>query len=255
MAQRRVVKSWVMTLCISVALLLVNIFGIAVIYYRAPADKIGDELDRMSTCRGELLQWLEPKDRKLETWASIQGLCYSQTNEEEALKSFGITQSALVRQQHQVPAMMWMVIAITISGVALSAVQLLISFRLVSAGKGTFEAGGEMSVGRDKLVLKTSVTGVLILVISLGFFYVFVKEVYLIKVIQVPPSDSVSPHPDLRAGWMIKNDAPAFAPAAELKPGGIVLGSPSGPPEPARDGTSRPQVPSPSPSVVPRPSR
>jgi NADH:ubiquinone oxidoreductase subunit 3 (subunit A) len=168
-----------------------------------------DQIDRITACRKELMGWMNANTRDLQTAASIHGICYVRTNEEDQLRGFGLLETALLRQQQHVPFLMWMVIAITISGVVLAGLQLVGSYRLASAGRANFEQGGEISIERNRMALSTSVTGVLILVISLGFFYVFVKEVYLLKPLDVkPPEKSSAPAPDFTAGWLSRQTTP-----------------------------------------------
>lgn len=76
---------------------------------------------------------------------------------------------------------MWMVVAITLSGVALAGLQLVAGYKLAAAGKAAFEQGGQLSIEHSKISLGSSVTGLMILAISLVFFIVFVTKVYLIQ--------------------------------------------------------------------------
>lgn len=74
---------------------------------------------------------------------------------------------------------MWMVVAVTLSGVLLAGLQLWASYELASTNKTPLDASnGELTLRRDQLVLKSSITGLFILMISFGFFLVFVFYVY-----------------------------------------------------------------------------
>ena len=84
-----------------------------------------------------------------------------------------------------------MVVAITISGVLLAGFQLLAAFRLANAGRGDFTQGGELSVDQKSISLKSSVTGVIVLTISLVFFITYVKWVYPIRT-QIDPEVAAS---------------------------------------------------------------
>jgi hypothetical protein len=84
-----------------------------------------------------------------------------------------------------------MVVAITISGVLLAGFQLLAAFRLANAGRGEFTQGGELSLDQKSISLKSSVTGVIVLTISLVFFITYVKWVYPIRT-QIDPEVAAS---------------------------------------------------------------
>ena len=74
---------------------------------------------------------------------------------------------------------MWMVVAVTFSGVLLAGLQLLASYQLAIANKTSMDANnGEIIVKRDQVVLRSSITGLFILLISFCFFLVFVFYVY-----------------------------------------------------------------------------
>ena len=85
---------------------------------------------------------------------------------------------------------MWMVVSITISGVLLSGLQLLVSYQLAVAGRGQFGESGELSLEKDRVSLKSSITGLFILIVSFAFFAVFVFEIYKIREVNVDPTES-----------------------------------------------------------------
>jgi hypothetical protein len=69
----------------------------------------------------------------------------------------------------------------TLAGLPLAA-----SYRLAVAGQQS-ELGSqhELSVEQGKIVIRSSIAGLFILLISFAFFYIFVIEVYKIKVVDV----------------------------------------------------------------------
>jgi hypothetical protein len=83
-----------------------------------------------------------------------------------------------VFQRNENVVLMWMVVGITLAGVALSAAQLWASYRLAKAGRGALAAGGSIDLSKDKLAVQSSVVGVVVLAISFAFFLVFVLYVY-----------------------------------------------------------------------------
>jgi hypothetical protein len=90
------------------------------------------------------------------------------------------TAAVYTNQRYNTNVLLWMVVAITLSGVALAALQLLGSYRLAAAGHGQFSdgAGGDVTLSATSVAVKSSVVGVVILGISLAFFIVFVGYVY-----------------------------------------------------------------------------
>jgi hypothetical protein len=94
--------------------------------------------------------------------------------------------------------LLWMVVIITISGVLLAGLQLMASYKLAISGRQQFGDSSDLLLQHDKITLKSSVTGLFILVISFAFFIIFVFEVYTIK---ENKSDSTATSPiDVRGG-------------------------------------------------------
>jgi hypothetical protein len=201
-----------------------------------------NEPKRVAECRQGILAELRAAKTPLDlkSLAGVHGLCYAEVNEEDMLDDYGIRSSAYLNQQLQTTILLWMVVAITFSGVILAGVQLVAGYRLASAGKAGFDVGGSVGVEKDKLSVSSSVTGVLILAISLLFFYVFVHDVYLIKeLVGHPPVNSYAGTPDLTTGWGATTaQAAASAPPPAQNPPPIqFVGGGLGPP-PAKGGKS-----------------
>ena len=146
----------------------------------------------MKSCRDNVLTQIHPRVTDLQLLGSIHSFCYSEAAEEDVLSEFSIRRLAYLSQQRELPVLMWLVVAITLSGVVLSALQLLAAYQLSLAGKESFQQGlgGDIALEKGKLSLHSSVTGLLMLFISLLFFYVFVTKVYLIQ--ETPPLPGTS---------------------------------------------------------------
>jgi hypothetical protein len=71
--------------------------------------------------------------------------------------------------------LMWVVIGVVVSGVLFSGYQLWFSLHIGVVPQTEFE------VSREKARVTSSVVGVLVLIISLAFFYLFLNEVYRIR--------------------------------------------------------------------------
>lgn len=136
--------------------------------------------------------------------SNLASRCYTEVDEEDTLSEAAIRRLAFLNQQSAMPLLMWMVIAVTLSGVGLACLQLVASYRLALQGKAVLEQRSEVSIEASRISTNSSVSGVSILLISLAFFYIFVKHIYLI-------SDTT-----LEGAPVGKS-----APVAPLQPGGI----------------------------------
>jgi hypothetical protein len=147
-------------------------------------------LSRTQQCRSDLRSAIADKITP-DIWERISGICYNEVRNEADLTDFNIRRSVLVEQQIEGRIILWMVVAITLSGVALAGLQLVAAYRLASAGHGEFGSAQEVTLEQNKISLKSSVTGLMILVISFAFFMVYVGWVYTVKELK-PPSSSES---------------------------------------------------------------
>ncbi len=108
----------------------------------------------------------------------LVGHCYSLARSQGLLNNFAFRELGFVQQYRANGILMWMVVIVTLSGVVLAGLQLLASYRLAEANKASLTGNDEISLKRDQLVLRSSVTGLFVLLISFGFFLVFVQYVY-----------------------------------------------------------------------------
>src|SRR5258708_3484042 len=122
-SRRYRLRSWVLIQLLT--LILVTIIVWASRSYVAQTPINLDQSTRLQQCRAEIQKSLNPKEVTLELLGEIHGLCYARVDEEDILQEFGVRRSAYINQQYQVPIMLWMVVAITISGVILAGLQLL----------------------------------------------------------------------------------------------------------------------------------
>jgi len=98
------------------------------------------------------------------------------------LNDFQIRRLKFIQQGYDERVLLWMVVVITLSGVFLAGLQLVGSYRLAAAaGRTDIEQSGEIALQRDRISLKSSITGLFILLVSFAFFYVFVIEIVPLK--------------------------------------------------------------------------
>jgi hypothetical protein len=167
----------------ALALLFTCFLVFAAIYFmpRQPPQAAMEIPLRVHDCRVEVRNAINKDRVTTEVWEQISNVCYMQVRGEAMLADFNIRRSNLINQQSEGRIVLWMVVAITISGVALAGLQLLAAYRLAGSGKGEFAASQEITLEQNRISLKSSVTGLMILVISFAFFMVYVVWVYTAK--------------------------------------------------------------------------
>ncbi len=190
-------RNWIVTVAAVTVLLVFASVMISRSYIAHNALNL-DESKRGAECRAQFLSSLKPAPPMVDAGflEHINFVCNQQIAAEDMLTDFGIRKSAFLNQQVETPVLLWMVVAITLSGVLLAGIQLIAAYRLASVGKAAFEQGGQLSVEHNKVSLGSSVTGLMILGISFAFFLVFVTKVYLITEVSSasnPPAASMLP--------------------------------------------------------------
>lgn len=160
----------------------------------------------MSECYGNAMKraGIERADIPLQN--EIRLFCAFEILDQGRLNDFQLRRMAYFQQDYAAYITLWMVVVITISGVVLAGVQLLASYNLsvrsrdMSAVQAVAAAGatpaaaqgaapamvqfvdsGQLEVEKGRLVLRSSVTGLFILIVSFGFFLVYVLEIYTLK--------------------------------------------------------------------------
>jgi hypothetical protein len=133
-----------------------------------------------STCEKEVLSELHFENVNFLVLQNTSALCFAKLQDQSYISIFDVNRSKYVEQNFEDRILLWMVVAITLSGVILSGLQLAASFRLAADGKAEFVRDSNITLQKDQLSVKSSVTGLLILLISLGFFIIYVKYVYKI---------------------------------------------------------------------------
>ena len=117
-------------------------------------------------------------------------------------------------QLWQNTVMLWLVVTLTLAGVTLAALQLWATYKLALAGQGALADGGEATVEHGRIVVRSSVVGVIILAMSFAFFSMYVLYVYRI-------SEAAPPNPTPQQASEIIEQAGegnASAPAPEPSP-------------------------------------
>jgi hypothetical protein len=143
----------------------------------------------LSKCVAEELTETRPTVIDVFLYERASYFCGSQTFALDELDEFDVRMENFYRQMFDTRLILFMVIAITMSGVGLAGLQLLASYKLAVMGHAdSIERDHEISIERGKISVKSSVTGIIILVISLAFFVVYIKWVYPINDVNVENS-------------------------------------------------------------------
>jgi hypothetical protein len=192
--------------------------------HRQPPPAQVDILSRSQQCRNDIRNSVAADKLTLDILESISTICYTEVRGEAILTDFNIRRSTLIEQQTEGRIILWMVVAITLSGVALAGLQLVAAYRLASTGHGDFASPQEITLEQNKIALKSSVTGLTILVISFAFFMVYIVWVYTVKEMkQAPPEASSSASSAPMSGYgpppgSVKPETDATTPAVPATP-------------------------------------
>jgi|SRR5271166_1663717 len=137
------------------------------------------------------LQWTKTNNY-IDAYFSVSENCEKQVQAVATLKELEVNQAAYSGQAQANPTILWMVVGITIAGVGLAALQLFASYLLATGGKGELGSATTFTAEAGKVTLQSSITGLVILVVSLAFFWLYVRDVY--KITEHPgPSIIVEP--------------------------------------------------------------
>jgi len=153
------------------------------------------ELLSMSQCVTNTLGLFDQKKLPTpETLRDAREHCYSLIQAQQLLSDFAIRRLDFFQQYRANGVFMLLVVVVTVSGVVLAGVQLWASYQLAAANKTLPDVGnGEMILRGNQLVLRSSITGLFILLISFCFFLVFVLYVYRLET----PADNHSIPPTI----------------------------------------------------------
>jgi hypothetical protein len=162
------------------------------------------DLATMSQCVTDTLSLFGQKTSPTpETLRDAREHCYSLIQAQGLLSDFAIRKLNFFQQYRANGVLMWMVVAVTFSGVLLAGIQLWASYLLAAANRTSLRANsGELTLKRDQMVLKSSITGLFILLISFCFFLVFVFYVYRFETTADNNNSVSQPVPTLPLGGL-----------------------------------------------------
>jgi|GEM_PF-2148949 hypothetical protein len=135
----------------------------------------------MRDCVGDVMRRLAPLEINAGLYERVWRLCGNQIFNGLYLDDFLIRRQKFVQQELDERVNLWLVVAITLSGVTLAGLQLFMSFRLAAQNRLDFAKDSQVTIETGKISLRSSITGVLILALSLAFFIIYVIYIYSIR--------------------------------------------------------------------------
>jgi hypothetical protein len=180
----RGVLPWARALCVGLGLVLVATAAVA---------QQETEAAKLDKCRSAAIAAIKPEKVDVGLLTQVSDHCQAQVRGADLLEDFNIRRTKYLEQQVEGRVLLWMVVALTVSGVLMAALQLFAAYRLAAAGHGDLAASSEITLEQSKVSLKSSVTGLLILVVSFAFFIVYVLWVFTIKETKIDVEAGVAP--------------------------------------------------------------
>lgn len=119
-------------------------------------------------------------------YRQIWEMCETHVYDLVSLRDFDIRKEKFRQQGFADTVLLFMVVTITLSGVVLASLQLWTSYKLVSTGFA-YDAlkDSTLTIENNKISVRSSTTGLLILVVSLAFFIIYVIWIYSIHEISI----------------------------------------------------------------------
>jgi hypothetical protein len=97
--------------------------------------------------------------------SQIIDVCYNEIDSQQRLNDFELRRLAFLSRYYADRITLWMVVIITLSGVLLAGLQLAASYRLALLSGTSLASDGQLTVEQGKLVFRSSVTGLFVLII------------------------------------------------------------------------------------------
>jgi hypothetical protein len=143
----------------------------------------------LESCVKNLLEATDQTHPTAKVYTASVDVCLTEIFNINSLIDFNYRRHQILNKELDEQVLLWMVVSVTVSGVLLAGLQLLASYRLASTGQQKLSQPSQLSIQRGRLSIKSSVTGLIILTISLAFFVVYVKWIYPDQIAEVQPAE------------------------------------------------------------------
>jgi len=173
----------------------------------------------IGSCTNSAIELIKPNKLEAETINKLNLICYNTILDQYNLNDFEVRKLKYLHQSYADRVVLWMIFLITISGVILAALQMAASFQLAATGREMFTQSQELLHENGKLIIKSSVTGLFILVISFAFLTLFIYKIHPLnehKIGKEAPAPKNMPNSANELGKLKrfvapkKNDEPGF---------------------------------------------
>jgi hypothetical protein len=138
-----------------------------------------EDVQSVGSCIDDTTKSIGLNNPTVSVLKDVNAYCFAKISSQFYVYDLKINQNAFVHQNRASVVVMWMVVSITLAGVVLAALQLLAAFRMADAS--IINEVGEISFSKDRMVLRSSFIGLIILTISFAFFLVFILYVYRLE--------------------------------------------------------------------------
>lgn len=112
----------------------------------------------MHECMSDVIQRLSPSQMSAGFYERIWRLCGNQIFNGLYLDDFLIRRQKFIQQELDERVNLWLVVAITISGVLFAGVQLVMSFKLAAGHSAEFAKDSQVTIEAGKISLRSSIT-------------------------------------------------------------------------------------------------
>jgi hypothetical protein len=167
----------------ALAALLCFIAGLSLgVYWTQSTDQVYSKMQdvqSVGSCIDDTTKSIGLNNPTVSVLKDVNAYCFAKISSQFYVYDLKINQNAFVHQNRASVVVMWMVVSITLAGVVLAALQLLAAFRM--ADTSIINEVGEISFSKDRIVLRSSFIGLIILTISFAFFLVFILYVYRLE--------------------------------------------------------------------------
>ena len=174
---------------VSVSIIMLAIASLLLVLLDRPDPAPANIASEIQTCRASTLRFVTFKSPNIRDADEVSNHCIGEVKNIHALTDFDIRRQAFSEQYKESKFILWLVVCLTISGVVLAAFQLMAGLEL---GERNI-SGADLTIGAGELSIKSTVTGLIILALSLAFFMIFVIYVYPVRQLSTASDTAVRP--------------------------------------------------------------
>jgi hypothetical protein len=147
-----------------------------------PSPREQDASTDVYACLDKLTAQIKPTSMDIKAADEFANHCVELVYNSYAIADYNVRRRAFEEQYEEQKYILWLVITLTLSGVALTGLQLASAYNLSTTKGIDLQGGGDLTLERGKLAIKSAVSGLLMLSLSFGFFLTYMAWVYPIAV-------------------------------------------------------------------------